>query len=265
MFRLDADEGLGKFIGRLLETIAEAVPDVAAEPTYILTLTLPDCYGLFVPGMDAIFKEELLAGGKWGGPGLAVAVDRDRAFADAYTQARAAGLSEPQADRLAREHLATVTIHELAHAVARKGEDAGIMAFGPVVARKSLDHFLDGTPLPEKFTVKPRLLPWQGHDLPFIRAAGIMRHRLLDSLPLPFGQIAPTTRYGLAEPEFYYRSMAHDGDFDRGGSVRRILDQGTGEMLRARFRSDVFSWFQRTPMGEAETKAAEKALALASC
>ena len=263
MFRLDADEGLGKFIGRLLETIAEAVPDVAAEPTYVLTLPLPDCYGLFVPGMDLLFKEELLAGGKWAGPGLAVAVDRDRAYSDVYGQATAAGLSEPRADRLAREHLAAVTIHEFAHAVARKGEDAGIMAFGPVVARKSLDHFLNGTPLPPKFTVKPRLLPWQGHDLPFLRTAAIMRHRLLDSLPLPLGQIAPTSRYGLAEPEFYLRAMELDGDFARGGSIRRILDQGPGEILRARFRADVFSWFRTTRMGAAETEAAERALSVA--
>ena len=256
------DEPLTDFCGRLLDAAARAVPDLAEAPLYCIGIAIPRMAGLFVPGLSKVFQSAAEAQGKWHGPGMAVAVDQDSIYSKTYAAAGAAGCQRGAADRHARLALASVVVHELAHAIqrGRAGED-DIMAEGPEIARRAFDNFLADKPLPERFNVKAPAAPWSGHDVRFIRAAAILTTRF--PLPLLFAGVAPTDTYGLSKPQFYYNAMKADGDLNRRGTIRDILDEAPGDILKMRWRADVGQWYASLPEPTPEQeKAALDGLAL---
>jgi hypothetical protein len=220
--------------------------------------------GLSIAGLDKMFEPEIRAAGKWHGRGPAVAIDRGGVYARVFAVARSEGLDERQSDRLARLELAGVTIHELCHAITNGGDgEGGVLIDGPEIGRAGFDAYLADAPLPERFKVTPPVAPWHGHAVDFARCCALLTARMSDVLPLRFGDIMPTEKYGLAAPQFYVRAMALDGDFDRGGRIRDILDEGPGPILCGRWRTDIFRWFASLPNKTDEaTAAAEAALAL---
>jgi hypothetical protein len=88
---------------------------------------------------------------------------------------------------------------------------------------------------------------------------------LVPELPLKLGHIVETESYGLSPARTYTAAMSTDGDFDHPADkpIRQIISQPAGPILTARWRADVFKWFRQTPMGQAETVAAEQALSFA--
>jgi hypothetical protein len=266
MLTIDPEEGLTRFLERILAAAAAVVSDLRESPCYVVAMELPRMRGLSIAGLDKLFEPEIRASGKWHGRGRAVAVDQDAIYARAFAVARSEGLDERQSDRLARLELAGVVLHELAHAITNGGDGAdGVLTDGPEIGRAGFAAFLADAPLPERFKVTPPIVPWHGHAVDFARCCALLIARMSDLLPLRFGDIMPTEDYGLAAPQFYARAMQADGDFDRGGRIRDILDERPGDILCGRWRTDIFRWYQKTPMGPAETAAAEKALALAPC
>ena len=264
MLTIDHDEGLSQFLERILDAAAAVVPDLRGS-VYVIGKELPRMRGLCVAGLDRVFEREIRAAGKWHGRGPAVAVDQAGVYSQAYAAARAEGLDERQSDRFARLELAAVALHELAHAIATRGDGSdGILADGPEVARAGFDAYLADEPLPGRFKVTPPITPWHGHDVRFIRAAAVMHSRLRHALPLELSDIVPPNTYGLTHPRFYAAAAATDGDFDFATCtpIWAIIKRPAGPVLRERWRQDVFGWYRKTPMGEPETKAAEEALAL---
>ena len=264
MFTIDPEEGLSSFTGRVLDTAAATVPELAG-PAYIIGMELPHMRGVHIPGLDQIFRPEIEAAGKWQGPGPAAAVDQAQIYQRMFAAARAAGLDEQRSDLEARRQIAACIIHELGHAI-DKGDDGeqGILSHGPEIARNAFDNFLHDEPLPEPFTVAAPIVPWKGHDLRFIRCCAILHSRVVPDLPLRLPDIIETSLYGLSPARTYARAMQFDGDFDFDDRtpIREILDLSPGDILKAKWRQDVLRWFQRSPMGDKETEAAEQALAL---
>jgi len=265
MLNLDAQEGLTPFFERILDAAAAVVPDLQG-PVYIIARELPGMRGLSIAGLDRVFEREIRAAGKWHGKGPAVAIDRGSVYGRTYGIARAEGLDETQADRLARLELAAVALHELAHAIATGGDGTnGILADGPAVARAGFEAYVADSPLPGRFKVTPPIVPWHGHDVRFVRAAVVLHARMRHALPLEFSDIVPPGVYGLAAPRYYQAAAELDGDLSRPNRVpiAEILATPPGPVLRARWRTDVFGWFAKSSKSDEATEAAEKALALA--
>jgi len=266
MLTIDHTEGLTPFLERLIDAAAAVIPDLRDSNVYIIGMELPKMRGLSIAGLDRLFEREARAAGKWHGRGVAVAVDRGNIYGPTFAIGRSEGLDERQADKLAREELAAVALHELAHSIATGGDgEDGILADGPEIGRAGFDSYLADKPLPERFKVTPPVAPWHGHGVDFVRCCGILCKRLSNVLPLTLGDIMPTDSYGLSEPKFYAAAMKCDGDlsFPASVSIAEILATPPGPVLRAQWRADVFGWFRRSPMGEPETAAAAAALALA--
>ena len=130
MLRIDPDESLINFTGRLLDSAAEAVIDLAQQPLYIVNRSLArNDNAIFGPGNDRLFEEEIANVGKWNGPGICIVADQTKIYDGGFSAARAAGFDQTQADRHARETLAAILIHELGHAIrAGRAEEEAILA-----------------------------------------------------------------------------------------------------------------------------------------
>ncbi len=266
MFSIDPDEGLSSFISRVLDTAALTVPELAG-PAYIVGMELPGMRGVHIPGLDRVFRREIEAAGKWRGQGPAAAVDQEQIYQRAFAAARAAGLDEQRSDFEARRQIAACVIHELSHAIERaddRGDD--LLSNGPEIARKAVDMFLHDQPLPDPFTVAAPSVPWKGHALNYIRCCGIIFSRLVPELPLRFWDVCETAVYGLSPARTYARAMQIDGDFSHSEDtpIRDILETPPGDILRAKWRQDIFSWFAKSDRSDEATQAAEQALSLSN-
>lgn len=262
------DEPLMGFCGRLLDAAAQAVSDLAEQPVYAIGTPLARVNALFVPGLDRMYRKEIESAGRWDGEGLGIAIDHEKIYGGSFAAAHAAGFDTSAADRHARLTLAGIILHELAHGIERGQDDEEcVLANGVDVARDAFRRIFVDPEQPAHIKAKaPPVEPWHhGHGLPFIRAAGILHSRVIPELPLKLGHIVETESYGLSPARFYSAAMAHDGEFSftDGTLIREIVALRPGPILAAKWRDDVFKWYRTTPMGEAETTAAEKALALA--
>jgi hypothetical protein len=264
MLNFDFSEGLTPYLERILDVAGNVAPDLQG-PAYIISMELPGKRGLYVPGLDRVFRREIEAAGKWRGRGPCVAVDRGEIYTQAFAIGRSEGLDERQSDRLARLELTGVVLHELAHVIDKNNdEEEAILSDGPEIARKAFDNFLHNEPLPERSAVASPVVPWHGHDLHFVRCCAILHSRVVPDLPLRLSDIVETGRYGLSPARTYAAAAQVDGDLDYADCtpIRAILDTPPGDILRAKWRQDVIGWFRQSPMGDTETKAAEESLAL---
>ena len=194
--------------------------------------------------------------------------DTWKIYAQARAAAAAAGLQPVIADRLARTTVAGVLLHELAHAIDCGSEDEDrVLGEGIDAARKAFQRvFVDAEQSEVVKAAAQPVEPWHhGHDVDFIRAAGILHNRTFPDIPVRFEQVVDTEAYGLSPASQYYKCLDADGDFDYSDDtpIAEILDTPPGPCVTAKWRQDVGEWFRQSARGERETAAAMAALALA--
>ena len=264
MLRIDENEGLTGFQERLLDIAAQTVPDLAEQPLYVVNTPLARARGLYCPGNDRIFRDDICDAQKWHGPGLAVVADVGPIYGRAFAQGHALGLGTAEADRHARLTLAGILLHEFSHGIVigRDGEET-LLADGVPLARRAFRAVWQAAELPPAIkAAPPPVEPWHhGHGAPFIRTACHVAARMRRAFPdLTYNDICSSEAYGVSSVDRYAAALV--GELDSTASIRTLLASKAPRAFRDQWRQDVFSWYGNSAKGDEETAAAEAALAL---
>jgi hypothetical protein len=211
--------------GRRLAAQAEALcravaPDVATGPFYVvLRSDLPPEYqggdggalALTSRHLDLMLRPTLERQGRWRGRGPAILLDPAEIAAHSGRRIRAAR-------RRVFPVVATgVVLHELAHIVNAGPRDdaepdAGLVQFGRLVLAADLTGKIDATNGPDA------VVPWLGHEWPFIRLALHLAHRA-DALGYD------VTTVGVFDAEMYGLSPTYHYVAALGDEPERLADR----------------------------------------
>lgn len=188
---------------RTIERTCERLAGDAAPVVYIIRRdelgppTGDRVWGATSPDLCWILRPLIERAGRWRGPGAAMVVDIHSLVAG-VRRATAPALRR----RCARMELASLVVHELAHA-AVDGVDPEPPPLPLAIARATVAEGIDraGAEVPVGE-------PWQHHGLPWIRAAlHLTRRAIAVGLPVNELAVVDTMRYGLSPTACYSEAM----------------------------------------------------------
>ena len=258
-----SSRAFGRGLAGQAEALARSVaPDVATGPFYVvLRPDLPQEYqggdggalALTSRHLDLMLRPTLERQRRWRGRGSTILLDPVTIAADAGHRPR------PSRRRVFPAVVIGVVLHELAHIVAAgphddNEPDPDLIQFG----RLTLAADLTGTEAP---TNGPgAVMPWRGHEWPFIRIALHLAHRAAESgTDVSASDVFDARDYELSPTSRYVAALGDEPARLSGNAITAISRAPPSAAFVELWQADVSAWKLRHEITD------ETPMTLAAC